>query len=82
MPISLTKGANVSLSKSVPGLSNILVGLGWDARATNGAAFDLDASVFMLSASGTVRSDADFIFFNQPASADGELVPKIRPRSG
>lgn len=73
MPITLTKGANVSLSKSAPGLTNILIGLGWDARATNGAAFDLDASVFMLSASGKVRGDADFIFFNQPASADGSV---------
>jgi tellurium resistance protein TerD len=73
MPIILTKGANVSLSKSAPGLSNILVGLGWDARATNGAAFDLDASVFMLSAAGRVRSDADFIFFNQPSSTDGSV---------
>ena len=36
MPINLTKGANVSLSKSVPGLTNILIGLGWDARATDG----------------------------------------------
>jgi len=73
MPISLTKGANVSLNKSAPGLTNIIIGLGWDARATNGAAFDLDASVFMLSASGKVRGDADFIFFNQPASADGSV---------
>lgn len=73
MPITLTKGANVSLSKSAPGLSNIIVGLGWDARATNGAAFDLDASVFLLSAAGKVRSDADFIFFNQPASSDGSV---------
>lgn len=73
MPITLTKGANVSLSKSAPGLSNIIVGLGWDARATSGAAFDLDASAFLLSAAGKVRSDADFIFFNQPASSDGSV---------
>jgi tellurium resistance protein TerD len=73
MPITLTKGANVSLSKSAPGLSNIIVGLGWDARATSGAAFDLDASAFLLSAAGKVRIDADFIFFNQPASSDGSV---------
>lgn len=73
MPIRLTKGANVSLSKSAPGLTNIIVGLGWDARATSGAAFDLDASAFLLSAAGKVRSDADFIFFNQPSSSDGSV---------
>jgi tellurium resistance protein TerD len=73
MAISLSKGGNVSLTKSAPGLTNILIGLGWDARATDGAAFDLDASGFLLTAAGKVRSDADFIFFNQPASADGSV---------
>jgi tellurium resistance protein TerD len=73
MAISLSKGGNVSLTKSAPGLTNILVGLGWDARATDGAGFDLDASGFLLSTQGKVRSDADFIFFNQPASADGSV---------
>jgi tellurium resistance protein TerD len=73
MAISLSKGGNVSLTKTAPGLTNILIGLGWDARATDGAGFDLDASGFLLSASGKVRSDADFIFFNQPASADGSV---------
>ncbi len=73
MAISLSKGGNVSLTKSAPGLTNILIGLGWDARATDGAGFDLDASGFMLTTAGKVRSDADFIFFNQPASADGSV---------
>jgi tellurium resistance protein TerD len=73
MAISLSKGGNVSLTKSAPGLTNILIGLGWDARATDGAAFDLDASAFLLKADGKVASDADFIFFNQAASADGSV---------
>ncbi|MCX8494681.1 MAG: TerD family protein [Akkermansiaceae bacterium] len=73
MPINLTKGANVSLSNSVPGLTNILIGLGWDARATDGEDFDLDASAFMLSAAGKVRSDADFIFYHQTVSSDGSV---------
>lgn len=73
MAISLSKGGNVSLTKSAPGLTNIIIGLGWDARATDGAGFDLDASAFLLAAAGKVRSDADFIFFNQPASADGSV---------
>lgn len=73
MAISLSKGGNVSLTKSAPGLTNILIGLGWDARATDGAGFDLDASAFLLTPDGKVRSDTDFIFFNQPASADGSV---------
>ena len=73
MSVSLSKGGNVSLSKEAPGLSNILIGLGWDVRATDGAAFDLDASCFLLNADGKVRSDGDFIFYNNLKSADGSV---------
>jgi len=74
MAVSLSKGGNVSLSKEVPGLVAIDVGLGWDARVTDGSAFDLDASVFLLNEGGKVRSDADFIFYNNKSSADGSVV--------
>lgn len=74
MAISLSKGGNVNLSKEAPGLSKISVGLGWDARSTDGAAFDLDASGFMVNAAGKVRGDADFIFYNNKTSSDGSVV--------
>jgi tellurium resistance protein TerD len=73
MSVSLSKGGNVSLSKEAPGLSNILIGLGWDVRSTDGAAFDLDASCFLLNADGKVRSDGDFIFYNNLKSSDGSV---------
>ena len=73
MAISLSKGGNVSLSKEAPGLKSILVGLGWDARATDGAAFDLDASAFLLNEAGKVRSDQDFIFYNNTKSSEGSI---------
>lgn len=82
MPVVLTKGGNVNLSKEAPGLKNISVGLGWDTRATDGAAFDLDASAFMLKADGKVRSDADFIFFNNSKSADGSVQHTGDNRTG
>ena len=70
---SLSKGGNVSLSKEAPGLTKILIGLGCDTRTTDGVDFDLDASVFMVAATGRVRSDADFIFYNNLKSADGSV---------
>lgn len=73
MPVNLTKGGNVNLSKEAPGLAAVLVGLGWDARATDGQAFDLDANVFLVNKDGKVRSDLDFIFFNNLKSADGSV---------
>ncbi len=74
MAVSLSKGGNVSLSKEAPGLTRITVGLGWDPRVTDGSGFDLDASVFMVNSAGKVRSDGDFVFYRNLASADGSVV--------
>jgi tellurium resistance protein TerD len=74
MAVSLSKGGNVSLTKEAPGLRGVRVGLGWDTRVTDGSAFDLDASVFLLNDAGRVRSDADFIFYNNKNGANGAVV--------
>ncbi|MEY4195862.1 MAG: hypothetical protein RLZZ226_2230 [Pseudomonadota bacterium] len=74
MAITLQKGGNVSLSKTDPGLVNAVIGLGWDARSTDGSPFDLDGSVFLLGDSGKVLSDAHFVFYNQKTSPDGAVV--------
>jgi len=66
MALSLSKGQNLSLTKTDPGLKKIVIGLGWDPRATDGQDFDLDASAFMLVESGKVRAVEDFIFYGTP----------------
>jgi len=73
MSISLTKGANVSLTKEAPNLRTAMIGLGWDERVTSGADFDLDASALMLDGSGTILSDRHFVFFNNLTSPDGSV---------
>jgi tellurium resistance protein TerD len=82
MAISLQKGGNVNLSKEAPGLSKMMVGLGWDVRATDGSAFDLDGVVFMLNQSGKVRGDGDFIFYNNLKSPDGSVTHSGDNRTG
>ncbi|AOK18472.1 MULTISPECIES: TerD family protein [Burkholderia cepacia complex] len=82
MALTLQKGGNLSLSKEAPGLTRILVGLGWDPRATDGTEFDLDASAFLLGANGKVRGDADFIFYNQLKSPDGSVEHTGDNRTG
>jgi len=74
MAVSLSKGANVNLSKEAPGLKTVRIGLGWDTRVTDGTEFDLDASVFVLGESGKVRNDQDFIYFNNLSGAGGAVV--------
>ena len=73
--LSLSKGANISLTKEAgsAGLAKLTAGLGWDHRVTDGIEFDLDASSFLLSGAGKVRSDADFIFYNQAQSSCGSV---------
>jgi tellurium resistance protein TerD len=74
MAVSLSKGTNVSLTKEAPNVSAVTVGLGWDVRLTDGAAFDLDASAFVLGENGKVLSDAHFVFYNNKATPDGSVV--------
>lgn len=74
MAISLQKGGNVNLSKEAPGLTKVVIGLGWDPRSSDGSAFDLDGSAFLLKADGKVRGDTDFIFYNNLKSVDGSVV--------
>ncbi|SHL25425.1 tellurium resistance protein TerD [Pseudonocardia thermophila] len=71
MGVSLTKGGNVSLTKEAPGLTNVVVGLGWDVRTTTGTDFDLDASAILVGENGKVISDKHFVFFNNLTSPDG-----------
>ncbi len=82
MAVSLSKGGNISLEKADPGIKKILVGLGWDERATDGQNFDLDASVFVLGENGKVRGDHDFIFYNQLTSQCGSIVHQGDNRTG
>jgi tellurium resistance protein TerD len=75
MAVSLSKGGNVSLSKEAGGapIARVTVGLGWDERSTDGASFDLDASAFLLTATGRVRAPTDFVFYNQLKSGCGNV---------
>ena len=74
MPINLSKGQKVDLTKGNPGLKNILVGLGWDVNAfDSGAAFDLDAAAFMLGADGKCPTEKEFVFYGNLKHASGSV---------
>ena len=88
MAISLRKGGNVSLKKAASAsgssapLTNIDIHLSWEERITDGAAFDADASVFMLNAKGKVNTSDDFIFYNQLAHYSGSVIHQGDDRKG
>lgn len=75
MGISLSKGQKVDLTKGNPGLTKILVGLGWDVNAfDSGKDFDLDAAVFLLNAQGTCGGDQDFVFYGNLKHPSGSVT--------
>ncbi len=74
MPINLTKGQKVSLTKGNPGLKKIMVGLGWDVNQFDtGADFDLDASVFLAGANGKCPTEKEFIFYGNLEHTSGAV---------
>ena len=74
MAVSLKKGQKVDLTKTNPGLKEILIGLGWDVnKYDGGAAFDLDAAAFCLSGTGKVNADSDFIFYGNLKHTSGSV---------
>ena len=63
-------GQNFSLSQNMPDIEQLDLDLSWEPVAE---AWTLDASAFALTDEAMVRSDADFIFYNQPQLADGGI---------
>ena len=75
MPINLSKGQKVDLTKGNPGLKNIMVGLGWDVNQFDtGGDFDLDAAAFMLAGTGKVSRTEDFVFYGNLSHPSGSVV--------
>ncbi|MBP2000846.1 tellurium resistance protein TerD [Paenibacillus shirakamiensis] len=83
MAINLSKGQKIDLTKTNPGLSKVLVGLGWDTNKYDGGKdFDLDASAFCLNESGKASSEKDFIFFNNSQNSNGSVLHTGDNRTG
>ena len=81
--ISLSKGQKVDLTKGNPGLSKLIIGLGWDVNKYDGQAdFDLDAAAFLTGKDGKVTSDADFVFYNNPKHSSGSVIHAGDNRTG
>src|SRR4051794_15856302 len=87
MAINLQKGQRVDLTKTNPGLSKIMVGLGWDPVKTGGGGFfgslfgggnssatvDCDASVMLLGANDKLQNNNDVVYFGNLKSRDGSV---------
>ena len=83
MAVSLSKGQKVDLTKGNPGLTKVLVGLGWDVNKYDGGAdFDLDAAAFLTKDNDKVASDEDFVFYNNLKHKSGAIEHMGDNRTG
>ncbi|KRE55834.1 TerD family protein [Paenibacillus sp. Soil750] len=83
MPINLSKGQKVDLTKTNPGLAKIFVGLGWDTNKYDGGGnFDLDCSVFCTNAAGKVDNEKNFVFYNNKENENGSVIHNGDNRTG
>lgn len=83
MPINLSKGQKVDLTKGNPGLKNIMIGLGWDVNAfDSGADYDLDASAFMVAGNGKCPTEKEFIFYGNLEHSSGSVKHMGDNRTG
>ena len=70
--VSLVKGQKVSLSKTAPTLTNLVVGLGWDVKEGMGYSYDLDAFVIACRNNRLTNKD-DLVYFMQPVGCKGAV---------
>lgn len=79
MSVNMTKGQKVSLTKNTGGtLTNVRMGLGWDAMKKKGLfgglrnqSIDLDASALLFDAQGNL---VDQVWWKQLQSKDGTVM--------
>ncbi|THF84530.1 TerD family protein [Cohnella fermenti] len=83
MSINLSKGQRIDLTKTNPGLTKVVLGLGWDTnKYSGGAEFDLDASAFLLYEDGKAKSEEDFVFYNHLKAYNGAVEHTGDNRTG
>src|SRR5579875_1800731 len=66
----MKRGANVALTREIPGLTRLVLGMRWNAGAERVLDENLVFAALLCGPDGRVRGDQDFVFFNQLTSAD------------
>ena len=74
MALNLRKGQKIDLTKGNPGLSKLLIGLGWDTNKYRGGYdFDLDVTAFLLKGDNKVSSNQDFVYYGNLQHLSGSV---------
>lgn len=77
----MKRGANVALTREVPGLTGLVLGMSWNAGAERVLDENLVFAAILCGPDGRARSDKDLVFFNQLTSTD-ESVQQLEQALG
>jgi tellurium resistance protein TerD len=66
----MKRGANVALTREIPGLTGVVLGVSWAAGGETALTDNLVFAAILCDTSNRALSDEHFVFFNQLASPD------------
>jgi tellurium resistance protein TerD len=66
----MKRGANAALTREIPGLRGLVLGMSWNAGAERVLDENLVFAAILCGSDGRARSDKDFVFFNQLSSPE------------
>ena len=78
----MKRGANVALTREIPGLRGLVLGMSWNAGAERVLDESLVFAAILCGPGGRARSDQDFVFFNQLSSPDQSVQQLERALGG
>jgi tellurium resistance protein TerD len=78
----MKRGANVALTREIPGLSGLVLGMSWNAGAERALEDNLVFAAILCGRDGRARSDRDLVFFNQLASPEESVRERDQALGG
>ncbi len=70
MAAAMRRGANVALTREIPNLTGVVLGVGWDAGAETALSDNLVMATILCDARSRALSGDHFVFFNQLSSPE------------
>jgi tellurium resistance protein TerD len=76
MVAEMKRGANVALTREIPGLRGIVLGVDWDAGSERALTDNLVVATILCDARSRALSDEHFVFFNQLSSPEESVAQR------
>ena len=78
----MNRGANVALTREIPGLTSLVVGVAWDAGSERVLSDNLVLALLLCGPDSRVLSERHMVFFNQLTSPDESVAARDEALDG